>query len=107
IKRVEISVIKREVSEDGKRAITHFEIIRSGGGYSLAEIFLETGRTHQIRVHFSHIGCPLVGDWLYGDDSADDASGQLLHAYYAEFFHPATGEKMVFSLPLPEDMEKY
>lgn len=107
IKRVENSVIKREVSPDGKRAVTHYEIIKNRGGYSLAEIFLETGRTHQIRVHFSHLGCPLVGDWLYGDDSADDASGQLLHAYYAEFFHPATGKKMEFSLPLPSDMEKH
>jgi len=103
IKRTENSVIKREVSSDGKRAVTHYKILRRKGEYSLAEIFLETGRTHQIRVHFSYMGCPLEGDWLYGDSA--DNSGQLLHAYYAEFFHPATGEKMVFSLDLPTDMQ--
>lgn len=109
IKREEEGIIKRIVAPDGKAAVTHYNILKSNNNLSLAEIRLETGRTHQIRVHFSHIGHPLVGDWLYGngDNEREFAKGHLLHAYYAEFYHPANKKYMKFdvSLPLPDDME--
>ncbi len=108
IKRKKESVIKRIVAEDGKEAVTEYKTVKKGKKYSLVDIVLHTGRTHQIRVHFSHIGNPLLGDWLYGsgDEEREIAKGHLLHAYYVEFFHPATKEKMVFNLPLPDDMSR-
>ena len=101
------SVIKRVVSENGKIAVTEYKTLHQCGKYSMVEVFLHTGRTHQIRVHFSHMGHPLVGDWLYGngDEERDVAKGHLLHAYYASFVHPYSGEKMIFDLPVPWDMQ--
>ncbi len=110
IKRVEGSVIKRKVSNDGKPAVTEFEIIKSTEDkrFSLAKIQLKTGRTHQIRVHFSHIGFPLVGDWLYGngDNERELINRHALHATKIEFLHPETKEKFSFEAELPEEMKK-
>lgn len=107
IKRADGSIIKRIVSPEGKSAVTHYSVLKTNNNLTLIEVFLDTGRTHQIRVHFSHMGHPLVGDWLYGngDNERKIAKGHLLHAYYAEFYHPASKKYMEFTLPLPSDMD--
>ena len=89
------SVIRRCVSESGKYAITHYQVLKSTKDYSMVEAKLETGRTHQIRVHFSHIGHSLLGDTLYGK-AHPYFKGQALHSYYLEFIHPITKEILIF-----------
>lgn len=108
IERSEESIIKRRVSADGKYAKTIYNTIEYKNNYSLVEIKLETGRTHQIRVHFSHIGNPLVGDWLYGNGDGEKAliSRQALHAGKIEFNHPSTNHRLVFTSDLPADIKK-
>ncbi len=103
IGRKEGSIIERTVREDGKRAITHYETIRHTDTLSLIRIRLETGRTHQIRVHFSAMGHPLLGDDLYGG-SCDDFDRQALHCSTIRFVHPLTKKLMKFTAPLPGDM---
>ncbi len=103
IARERESIILRCVRDDGQRAVTHFRRIRSNDKYSLAEIDLETGRTHQIRVHFSHIGAPLAGDDLYGG-LRNDISRQALHCGKLVFSDPMTGEEITVSSELPEDI---
>lgn len=103
IARVDGSTIEREVNyATGETAVTHFECLASGRNYSLAELHLETGRTHQIRVHMKHIGHPLPGDYLY-NPVYDRISRQPLHSYQLEFTHPVTGEPLIFTAPVPED----
>src|SRR5690625_7550327 len=92
IGRKDDSIIERAVVENGKRAITHYSVLDKGDKYSLVEIKLETGRTHQIRVHFSHIGHPLVGDHLYGSDKRELAR-TALHCSRVSFTHPFTNER--------------
>lgn len=95
----------RAVGETGDRAVTHWTVVKQNENYTLARIKLETGRTHQIRVHFASIGHPLVGDSLYGAD--DEKIGhQLLHCAAVRFDHPITCEKISLSAPMPEDMRK-
>ncbi len=99
--------VKRAVVESGYPSITHYKVIeryRKGNGYSLVELLLETGRTHQIRVHMSHIGHPVVGDVLYGEASVWLIERQALHARYLSFRHPVTNHFMEFEAPLPDDM---
>lgn len=104
IERAEKSIILRRVSENGQRAVTHYNIVRSNDKYSLAEIFLETGRTHQIRVHFSYIGYPLAGDDMYGG-STEDIDCQALHCGKLEFKSLSDGcVKEVYS-DIREDMK--
>lgn len=95
IEKEEGSVVRRCVRLDGKRAVTHYQVLKQNELYSLVEAKLETGRTHQIRVHFSHMGYPLVGDLLYGK-AHPSFNGQALHSYYLKFIHPITSEEMVF-----------
>lgn len=103
IARMEGSVITREVNfETGESAITHYERLAAGKEYSLAELHLETGRTHQIRVHMKYIGHPLPGDYLYNPDYRR-INRQPLHSYQLEFTHPTTGKVMLFTAPLPID----
>lgn len=98
------SIIERCVDfEHGETAVTHYKVIHSKNGHSLVSLLLETGRTHQIRVHMKHLGFPLIGDYLYNPDMAR-MSRQALHAYKLDFHHPITGEPMHFTAPLPEDM---
>ncbi len=99
--------IERGVCEDGQRAVTHYNVIKNTGGYSLVELQLETGRTHQIRVHMSHIGCPLLGDWLYGTEDKEFFSRQALHSSYLKLIHPVTGETLCFVPEMAEDMKKF
>lgn len=89
----------------GERAVTHFQLVEKNEKYSLAKVWLETGRTHQIRVHMNAIGHPLPGDFLYHNDRSE-IGRQALHSWRLEFTHPVTGEKMSFEQPLPEDMRK-
>ena len=101
---------KMAIVQDGKSAVTHFKVLERFGEYTLVECALETGRTHQIRVHMTHIGHPLVGDPKYGTNGKrkDNFSiqGQALHSMSLELDHPVTGERMTFNTELPEDMHK-
>ena len=101
IARERESIIKRVVREDGKKAVTHYKAIFTGKKYSLLEIELETGRTHQIRVHLSYIGHPVLGDDVYGK-AFEGIEGQCLHAGKIGFVHPETGKYMEFESPLPD-----
>lgn len=93
----------RTVDPRGDSAVTHWEAVDSRGGMTLLRVRLETGRTHQIRVHFASLGMPLVGDTMYGKaDTRIDR--QALHCRFCSFIHPVTGEKIELTAPLPEDM---
>lgn len=105
IGRAEGSTLRREVRPDGDRAVTHFERLGQSGGLSLVRVWLETGRTHQIRVHMAHIGCPLVGDFLYNPGSVL-LPRHALHAGRLTLLQPLTNEPLCFSVPLPEDMSQ-
>ena len=107
IAREDDTLIKRKVSPDGQRAVTHFKVLQRFEKYSLIELRLETGRTHQIRVHMSHIGAPLVGDYLYNEDDYGKISVRpLLHSKSLEFIHPITGERMYLECGLPVDFKE-
>lgn len=98
---------KMAVLAGAREAITHYQVLEHYQGYTLMKFRLETGRTHQIRVHMAHIGHPIIGDPLYGP--AKDKwklQGQCLHAGELELTHPVTGERMLFEAPLPEYFEK-
>ena len=95
---------KQAVVDKGKHAVTHFRVLeRIGGSFTVVECRLETGRTHQIRVHMNYIGFPLAGDPKYGPRKTVDFNGQVLHAGVLGFEHPTTGEYLEFSAPIPED----
>ncbi len=93
----------RAVGDDGDRAVTHWECQWTDGENSLMKVTLETGRTHQIRVHFASIGAPLCGDDMYGSTDTRIARAAL-HCGILDFIHPVTGEKMHYEVPIPEDM---
>lgn len=98
--------LRRQVKESGDEAITRYEVIESyPSGGTLVEVQLETGRTHQIRVHFSHLGHPLLGDSLYGGDTGL-IKRQALHAHRLQLIHPVTGQPLTCEAPLPADMEQ-
>ena len=90
------------VSSSGRKAITNYQVIERSNGYTLCKFMLETGRTHQIRVHAKHLGHPVVGDSVYGFKSNKfKLKGQLLHAYKLTFIHPTKNEEVSFEAPLP------
>lgn len=91
--------------KNSKQAVTHFTVLEEFNGYTLIECKLETGRTHQIRVHMSYIGHTLLGDTLYGDKNKMGIEGQVLHAGVLGFNHPKTGEFLRFTAPVPKDYE--
>jgi 23S rRNA pseudouridine1911/1915/1917 synthase len=101
---VRIGAIKFGVSDDGRRAVTHLEPRSATPRGSLLRILLETGRTHQIRVHLSAIGHPLLGDWLYGDRAS--AARPMLHASELEMTHPITQQQLRVGAPLAEDFRE-
>ena len=105
IGRVGDSIIKREVSENGLFAHTVYEPIAFSNEYTYVRVILKTGRTHQIRVHFSHIGHPLAGDDLYGNNTKDIAR-QALHCGEISFIHPTTRKLTVVKAEPPQDMQK-
>lgn len=98
--------VERAVMEDGAPSLTHYKVLeRFQAGYTLLELALETGRTHQIRVHLSHIGYPIVSDHLYGETNPFLIERQALHARKLALLHPVTGKPLSFEAPLPSDME--
>ena len=98
---------KMEIRKNGKDAITHFKVLKRYEKYTLLEIKIETGRTHQIRVHLSHIGYPVVGDYTYSNGKNDfNVEGQMLHAKKIKFKHPNTNKVMELEAKLPEYFEK-
>lgn len=105
IYRPEEATIKRIVDPRGKEAITVYETEKTDGTLSLMKIKLLTGRTHQIRVHFSHIGHPLAGDFLYGDENDGVISRQALHCGELSFIHPVTKQQLTLKADIPEDMK--
>ena len=95
------------VNKNGKNAITHFKVIERFKNYTLLEVKIETGRTHQIRVHLSEIGYPIVGDTVYSNGKNEwGIEGQCLHAKSLKFEHPITGKEMFIEAPLPEYFQK-
>ena len=102
--RKEGTIIERTVDwERGETAITHYKVIAEKNGHSLVSLRLETGRTHQIRIHMKYLGFPLIGDYLYNPDM-EYMTRQALHSHRIAFIHPITGKPMEFTAPLPEDM---
>lgn len=93
---------KQAVVKDGRNAVTHFEVLKRYRDYTFVKCILETGRTHQIRVHMKYIGHPLVGDPLYGPKKTIKGNGQFLHAGKLGFVHPTTGKLLIFEAPLPK-----
>lgn len=104
--RKEGTIIERTVDwEHGEDAVTHYKVVKEANGHSLVSLRLETGRTHQIRIHMKYLGYPLIGDYLYNPDM-EYMTRQALHSHHMEFAHPITGEHMSFTAPLPEDMAR-
>lgn len=107
IARAVDSTIERCVDfEKGERAVTRYKVVQQKKGCSLVKLKLETGRTHQIRVHMTYIGHPLLGDFLYNQKN-HDMSRQALHSWKLSFLHPITGKRMEFEAELPIDMRQY
>lgn len=100
------ATVRREIREDGQSAVTHYETLWTNGRYSLLKVRLETGRTHQIRVHLSSKGWPIVGDFLYGEEDERLPYRFALHSCYLSLIHPVSGEKMVFEAEIPEVFTK-
>ena len=98
---------KMAVDKKGKEAITEFKVLKKYDGYTLIEVRIKTGRTHQIRVHMSQIGYPIVGDAVYSNGrNPFNVCGQMLHAAKLEFIHPSTKEIVKFEAKIPEYFEK-
>lgn len=107
IARSKVDRKKMAVDKDGKQAVTHFKVIKRYKRYTLLKIKIDTGRTHQIRVHMAKIGYPVVGDMVYSNGRNEfGVEGQMLHAKSLEFSHPITGKKMHLEAPLPEYFTK-
>ena len=105
ISRKQGSIIERTINENGKKSITHYDVLKESDNYSLVHCKLETGRTHQIRVHMQAIGHPILGDTLYGKYS-DLINRQALHSYKIQCIHPVTGKELNFIADLPSDMKQ-
>lgn len=100
------SLMEQMVRPDGKSARTRYETLETRNGRALLRLELDTGRTHQIRVHMAHLGCPLTGDFLYGTEDKALISRPALHSAELSFRHPLTGRTLEFHSPLPEDMAR-
>ena len=95
------------VVRNGKNAVTHIKVLKKYNDFTYLEIQIETGRTHQIRVHMAEIGFPIVGDYTYSNGrNPFGVEGQMLHAKKIEFTHPTTGKKVSFEAPLPDYFEE-
>lgn len=99
------SALRRQAGPGGQDARTSYRVLGVRGKFSLVELTPATGRTHQLRVHMSAIGCPLAGDWLYGEEAPDLIARPALHSARLEMTHPVTGQRVILTSPLPEDMK--
>ena len=106
IGRDETSAVARRVRPDGAPAVSHYRVLAKGTGFALLALWPETGRTHQLRVHMAHLGCPLAGDWLYGTEDPALIPRPALHSHALALTHPVTGELLHLTAPLPEDMAR-
>ena len=106
IRKAEGATVRREVHPAGKRAATYYQTIESDGQVSLLRLVLETGRTHQIRVHMAHLGCPVLGDFLYGTEDARLPGRFALHSAFLRFDHPQSGQCLEFAAPLPIELAR-
>ncbi len=100
------SAVARMVCPDGSPAVSHYQVLKTQGAFSLLRLRPETGRTHQLRVHMASIGCPLVGDWLYGVENLTLISRPALHSAALALVHPVTRELISVSAPIPDDMQR-
>ena len=100
------SLVEQTVRPDGKSARTHYETLAVSGPYALLRLTLETGRTHQIRVHMAHLGHPLAGDFLYGRELPGVLARPALHSAQVAFCHPISGLPMSFTQPMPPDLRR-
>ena len=105
ISKVNPEGVKRCVSTDGKPSVTHYQTLKTFAGRSLVKLRLETGRTHQIRVHLQFIGCPVVGDFLYGRETSRLPGRIALHSCHLECRHPVTNQRLSVTSPLPEELQ--
>ena len=106
IARKENSIIERCISKNGQTAITHYNVLQEFETYSLVQCTLETGRTHQIRVHLAYVGNPLLGDSLYNHNPSSLINRQALHSYKMNFIHPISRKPIYLEASFPEDIEK-
>lgn len=106
IAKEDAASIRRIVSESGKPSVTRYEVIRCGPTRSLVRLQLETGRTHQIRVHMAHMGCPVAGDFLYGTELTSLPGRFALHSHEVYLTHPLTGESLHIVSPLPKALSE-
>ena len=104
IGRADGSVLRREVRPDGADAVTKYKVMSTKGERSLVQLELETGRTHQIRVHMAWLGHPLIGDFLYGEERPELIGRTALHSWQLSLTQPLTGERIDLTAPIPEDM---
>ena len=105
IGKAEGATIRREVRENGKPARTRYRVLQTGNGRSLVRLRLDTGRTHQIRVHMRAAGCPVAGDFLYGAELAELSGRFALHSAYLRLRHPITGRELELQSPLPPELD--
>ena len=105
IARKDGSIIERCIDENGSKSISHYEVIDTKNNLSLVKFILETGRTHQIRLHSKYLGHSIIGDTLYGNES-NLISRQALHCHKISFIHPITKNKLDLVAPMPEDMKR-
>ena len=103
IKREAEGIIKRCIAKDGKPSLTEYEVIEEKNGLALVKLYPKTGRTHQLRLHLSHIGTPILGDFLYGKEISGERT--RLHCHTLRFPHPFSGKVMEILAPLPQDMK--
>ena len=106
IAKMEGPTIRREIRSDGKPSVTYYEVLETKGDRALIRLLLETGRTHQIRVHLSAIGCPVFGDFLYGEESEELPGRFALHSEHIRLKYPRTGEILDVRSPLPESLRR-
>lgn len=102
IGKEEAASIRRLVTPDGKPSVTHYEVLQKTAARSLVRLVLKTGRTHQIRVHMAHVGCPVAGDFLYGEELPSLPGRFALHSHEVELLHPITGKMLRITSPLPQ-----
>jgi len=101
IRKADGATVRREVAPDGKPARTRYRLLAERDGLSLVRLRLETGRTHQIRVHMQYLGCPVWGDFLYGAEAPELPGRFALHSWRLALDHPMTGERLAFEAPIP------